>query len=194
MIKYTLDSREFICKEKSLVNINQIKKRLQLVTQEIINGRHWTLEQVYKGKNRIIVKSLLETIDGHAPADYKFFCFDGESKFLFVGTKREKNVRFDCFDIDFNWISVRQGHKNNKKRPTKPRNFDKMLQIARGFSKGFPHVRVNLYSIEGKIYFGELTIYHFAALTPFKPYKYDVEFGKYFNIYLIKNQSFMWSR
>lgn len=183
VIKNTSDSGGvFICKNKTKINIKSVEKKLSCFNKEMINGVHWALENAYSSNNRIIVEELLDTLDGHSPADYKFFCFNGEPKFLFVATNRDTNVCFDFYDTDFKWINVKNGHPNSNKEIIKPKNFEKMLDICRILSKDFPQVRVDLYNINGKIYFGELTFYHFAGLTPFKPDKYDLEFGNYFDL------------
>ena len=62
-------------------------------------------------------------------------------------------------------------------RPGKPKNFDKMIDIARMLSKDLEQVRVDLYNIEGKIYFGELTLYHSSGLDWFEPYEWDKKIG-----------------
>ncbi len=190
VIKNTIDSGGvFVCKDKKMTNKKIIQDKLSgNFKYEIINGKHYSLENSYtQNKNRIIVEELIETEDNRAPWDYKIFCFNGEPKFLFVAKDRETECTFDFFDTDFNWIDVRQGHPNAKVRPEKPENFDKMLEYARILSKGFPQVRVDLYNIKGKIYFGELTFYHFAGLTPFEPKEFDEKFGTYFDIESLKN-------
>lgn len=183
VIKNTQDSGGvYVCKDKNKTSISMIKDKLNVLNKEIINGTHWALEKAYNGENKIIVEKLIDTNDGHAPWDYKFFCFNGEPKFLFVATNRDTNTCFDFFDIDFKHLNLKQGHPNSKIKINKPQNYEKMLEICRILSKDFLHVRVDLYNIDGKIYFGELTFYHFAGLTPFKPKQWDYEFGKYFII------------
>lgn len=184
VIKNTQDSGGvFVCKDKSNVKIDDIKNNLKLLNKEIIDGVHWALENVYvDDDNKIIVEDLLETKDGHSPYDYKIFCFNGEPKFFYVVSERDIDAKFDFYDLDFNWLDVRQGHDNNPHRPTRPENFERMLEIARILSKDFPHVRVDLYNIDGKIYFGELTFYHYAGLTPFSDIKWDLKFGEFFDI------------
>ena len=141
--------------------------------------KEWNYQNI---KNRIIVDELIDTKDENAPNDYKIFCFHGEPKFLFVASERNIDVKFDFYDLDWNLIDVLQGHNRSKNGIEKPKNFDKMLEIARNLSKDFPHVRVDLYNVEGKIYFGELTFFHFAGMTPFYPRKFDDIFGEYFDI------------
>ena len=71
---------------------------------------------------------------------------------------------------------------NSKKEISKPKRLDEMLEICKILSKDFPHVRVDLYYENDKIYFGELTFFHFSGMTPFHPKKYDYIFGEYFYI------------
>lgn len=180
VIKNTQDSGGvFVCKDKSLISLDDIAKKLMNKDGFIsINGKTWSLEPVYGvDSNKIIVEDLLNTPDGHAPWDYKFFCFNGEPKFLFVGSDRDTNVCFDFFDIDFNWLDVKQGHPHSKKKINKPVNYEEMLELCRTLSKDFPQVRVDLYNVNGKILFGELTFFHFAGFMPFKPKKWDRLFG-----------------
>ncbi len=189
VIKNTSDSGGvFICHNKTKINKKMIIDKLSdAQSYNFKNGKHIFRENIYnKFPNRIIVEELIKTSDGHNPNDYKFFCFDGEPKFLFVATERDVEVKFDYFDIDFNWIDVRQIHKHNKIRPQKPKNYDKMIEICKILSKDFPHVRVDLYNIDGDIFFGELTFYHDAGLTPFVPKEWDYRFGELFDISCIK--------
>ena len=187
VIKNSMDSGGvFVCKDINKINKNDIVDKLKVVVN-FRNGKHVNREYAYtENNNKIIVEELLETPDNHAPWDYKFFCFDGEPKFLFVGSDRDTGVCFDFFDIDFNWLNVKQGHPHSKKDIIKPENYEKMLDICRILSKDFPHVRVDLYNVNGKIYFGELTFYHFAGLTSFKPRKWDKIFGDFWNLNNIK--------
>lgn len=57
-----------------------------------------------------------------------------------------------------------------------------MLDVASKLSKGFPHIRVDLYNCNGRIYFGELTFFHFSGATPFEPREWDYKFGEYLNL------------
>ncbi|CDD78223.1 glycosyltransferase [Cryptobacterium sp. CAG:338] len=140
-------------------------------------------EWVYsKLKNRIIVEELIECPDGHSPKDYKFFCFSGEPKFLFVGTERDVDVKFDFFDLNWNHLPVHQGHEWASVVPKKPGEFDEMIEISKILSRDFPMVRVDLYNENGRVYFGELTFFHFGGIVPFVPRSFDFEFGKFFSL------------
>ena len=116
-------------------------------------------------------------------SDYKFFCFDGEVKALFVGTERQSgDVKFDYYDADFNHLDIVQSHPMSGKVIVKPDNFDQMKQLASKLSIGIPHVRVDMYNVSGKIYFGELTFFHHGGITPFHPEEWDNTFGSWIKL------------
>ena len=58
-----------------------------------------------------------------------------------------------------------------------------MLEIARRLSEDFPFVRVDLYNVDGKLYFGELTFYPWTGYVQFTPDEFDFELGDYFTEY-----------
>ena len=79
-------------------------------------------------------------------------------------------------------MPVLNGHPNADIEPKKPDNFEEMIEIAEKLSKGIPHVRVDLYNIKGKIYFGELTFFHWSGLVPYEPVEWDYKFGGYLTL------------
>lgn len=172
-----------VCKNKNNF-FNMIGNKFSYLNKDYSNiNKEWPYHFI---NNKIIIEELIKTEDGHAPKDYKIFCFNGEPKFLFVASERDVDVKFDFFDLNWNHIPVKQGHLNSKKPIKKPEKFNEMLDICRILSKDFPQVRVDLYYENGKIYFGELTFFHFSGMTPFHPNKYDKIFGEYFDITTIK--------
>ena len=114
--------------------------------------------------------------------DYKFFCFDGKVKMLFVATDRSVDTRFDFFDRDFNHQPFIQGHPLASKPITKPENFEKMIEVAEKLSTGIPHVRVDLYNINGQVYFGEMTFFHFGGTVRFSPPEWDYKVGEWLKL------------
>ena len=122
--------------------------------------------------------------------DYKIFCFNGKAKFLFVATDRGKEneeTKFDFYDLDWNHLPFTNGHPNSLKQIEKPKNLDEMVIISEKISNGIPHVRVDLYNINGKIYFGELTFFHWSGFLPFVPEKWDYEFGRWLKLPALSN-------
>ena len=116
--------------------------------------------------------------------DYKFFCFNGKVKFMFIASNRQGSgdTYFDFFDLDFNHLPFMQGHPNAPELPHKPNNFNKMILLAEKLSKDIPHVRVDFYEVNNRIYFGEMTFYHFSGLMPFVPEKWDKQIGDMLNL------------
>lgn len=146
------------------------------------NAREWSYKFI---KPRILAEKYVEDEITKELRDYKFFCFDGNVKFLFIASDRQKpneDVKFDFFDKDFNHMTLRQGHPNSKILPEKPPHFEEMKILASKLSKDIPHVRIDLYEANGHIYFGEMTFYHFGGIVPFVPEKWDLEFGKMINL------------
>lgn len=173
-----------VCKDKNKLDKQLTIKRLnESMKQDLYkDSREWPYKNVPK---RILAEEYVEDAATQELRDYKFFCFDGEVKFLFVGSERQKpgeDVKFDYFDSDYNHLILRQGHPNSKVLPEKPSCFEEMKEIASKLSKGIPHVRVDLYEANGHVYFGEMTFYHFGGIVPFEPAKWDEEFGKMINL------------
>ena len=122
---------------------------------------------------------------GYELKDYKWFCFDGIPKALFIATDRGvkgEETKFDFFDADFNHLPFTNGHPNSQRPILKPQGFEKMKELAAKLSEGQPHLRVDFYDINGKIYFGELTFYHWSGTTPFEPVEWDYKFGEWIKL------------
>lgn len=188
VLKYTHDSGGVvICKDKSKLNKNAAIKTLK---KSLRGNYYWrTREWPYKNvKPRIIAEEYMEDAFGEL-RDYKFFCFNGKVKFMFIATDRTKNTDtcFDFFDADFNHLPFVQGHPNAKKTPDKPNTFNEMKEIAERLSKGIPCLRVDLYEVNGKIYFGELTFSHFSGIVPFVPKEWDYRLGSWIMLPKVKN-------
>lgn len=144
--------------------------------------REWPYKNV---KPRIIAEEYLEDAETQELRDYKFFCFDGVVRALFVATDRQnpdKPTAFDFFDTDYNDLHIINGHPNADVLPKKPATFEKMKELAAILSKGFPQLRVDFYEVNGKLYFGELTLFHHGGICPFEPDYWDYTFGEWYQI------------
>ena len=174
-----------ICSDKSTFDIEQAKKQLSQNKRRHFSSK--TKEWAYYDlPYRIMGERYIESSDSNQIKDYKFFCFYGEPKFLFVASERgTEHLKFDFFDLDWNWLPVTNVHEHNK-NIQKPDHFNEMIEVCKKLSTDFPHVRVDLYEEEGKVYFGELTFYHFGAFARFEPDEWDYKFGDYFDITKIK--------
>ena len=182
VLKTTHDSGGVaVVKDKSTMNLADVRKKIE----RSMNNNFFYEHREYPYKNikpRIIAEQYMVDESGKELKDYKFFCFDGEPKMLFVATDRPFDTRFDFFDIKWNHLPFKQGHPLATKEIKKPAGFDKMLELSRKLSKGFPHVRVDLYDINGDIYFGELTFFHFSGNVPFEPEVWDYKIGEWLKL------------
>ena len=147
------------------------------------NYYHLFRERPYKlVKPKIFLEKYLENKHKELP-DYKFFCFHGQVKFIQVNTDRyAKNHRQTFFDLNWKKLPFYRLTPSSKKKISPPSKLADMLTIASKLSnsKDFVHVRVDLYQVDNKIYFGELTLTPGAGVYVFMPYKYEYELGKYF--------------
>lgn len=110
--------------------------------------------------------------------EYLIFCFNGEPKLiLFASGKRNNGIRCTMFDTDWNNLHFNYGGKLHDEIIPCPKNFDKMLEIARKLSKDFKFVRVDLHNIDGRIYFGEMTFTPASGYMKFSDPKYDKILG-----------------
>lgn len=190
VLKCTHDSGGVIvCPDKKTLDIKTVNEKLQksLLTNYYHAGREWPYKNVPR---KIIVEKYMTDESGTELKDYKFFCFNGEPKALFVATDRNKpneEVKFDFFDLEWNHLPLINGHPNAHRDIDKPAVFEKMIDIARILSKGIPHVRVDLYDINGNVYFGELTLSHFSGFVPFQPESWDYTFGSWLELPTIKH-------
>jgi hypothetical protein len=127
-------------------------------------GREWAY---YHIRPRALAEPVLPHSQEHGLTDYKFYCFDGKPYCILLCADRfsKQGTRKGYFDLDGHFIDIgRAGFrfgapKGKVPKPEWPGNLPEMLSIASDLSSGFPHVRVDLYNFEGRIYFGELTFY-----------------------------------
>ena len=185
MLKCTHDSESVvICTDKSTFNFEQAKEKLTKALK--INFYYYSREWAYKNiKPRIIAEKYMATGLSDLP-DYKFFCFDGKVVCLYTMvnyTFHHKEGKLGFFDRDYNLLPFhRRDFAPITEQLPKPQNYDKMVEIAEILSAGFPHVRVDLYNINGAIYFGEMTFYNSGGYTQFEPEEWDLKLGEHFKI------------
>ena len=184
VLKCTHDSGGLvICKDKSKLDISVAKKKINVCMKR---NYYWVLrEWPYKNvKPRIIAEKYMEDEPGKGLRDYKFFCFDGNVKAMFVATDRESHqTKFDFFDENFKHLPIKQHYPNNTEgNLVKPTGFEQMKLLAGKLTADFPQCRADFYDINGKVYFGELTFSHFSGLEPMEPKEWDETFGSWINL------------
>lgn len=173
-----------LCTDKSQLNIELSKKTINswLGSWTSKMGREWGY---YNIKPRILCEHLLENDKNNDLIDYKFFCFNGKPFCLYVIVERflEDGIKLGIFDTEFNLLPYRRSDiRGLNKQVRKPKNFNRMLKIAEELSRDFPFVRVDLYNIDGVIYFGELTFYNGSGYKGYIPDEFDLILGNKFEL------------
>lgn len=176
VLKCTHDSGGLaICRNKEKFNIEEAKKKISksLKKNYYYGGREWPYKNV---KPRIIAEKYMKDSNTEQLVDYKFFCFNGEPKFIYIskGLEDHQTAQMAFLDMNFEREKFkRTDYKDFEVIPPKPQNFEKMKEIARMLSKGLIFIRVDLYEINNRIYFSELTFTPCAGFLPFDPKEYD---------------------
>lgn len=173
-----------ICTDKATFDIDASRKKLNksLKTNYYWKGREWVYKNI---KPKLLAEKYMVDESGYELKDYKFFCFDGEVKALFIATDRTsetEETKFDFYDAEFNHLPFTNGHPNSNKEIKKPESFEKMKELAEILSKDIPHARIDFYDINGQIYFGEITLFHWSGFMPFVPEEWDYTFGEWIKI------------
>ena len=149
-----------------------------------INYGNKTCEKHYsKIKPQILVEKLLLENDT-TPIEYKIHCFNGVAKSMYIVTGRGKDIRYTNYYIDWKRFDGSQfnGWKSNDQEIAKPLHWDEMVKIAEALSKPFPFVRVDLYNINGRIYFSELTFTPAKGTLKLDDDNADFEMGEWLKI------------
>lgn len=171
-------NNNIIVRDKAL--LNKTKSKLLLTkwmfrNQYYHGGQEWAYKNV---PHRIIAEKYLPEIDNEGMSDIKFYCFNGKLEFIEVTVKIDSFTYWSYFDMNWKHLNLKRLTKPlYEKELEKPKNLEKMVEIAHKLSADFPFVRVDLYNIKGKILFGELTFYPADGRYPFYPEKYNKIIG-----------------
>ena len=171
-----------ICRDKSKLDFDSVKQyyRERLKFEAFDVCEEWAYKNVPR---RILVEKYMEDLSGDALMDYKWFCFDGEPKIMYMSRDASAHPTTDFFDMDFNPLPIRMQDPNSDVLPDKPAQFEEMMAMARRLSQGIPQVRVDFYVINGQIYFGEFTFYHCGGMQKIKPDEWNVKMGDMIRLY-----------
>ncbi len=172
-----------ICKDKSKLDVVQVKKELRKGLQEdyYLTGREWP----YKDVPRKIIAEQFMKSDAGGLTDYKLHCFNGEPKLILVCKDRftETGLTEDFFSENWEHLDIRRPKHPNASQPIpQPEELPQMLELARKLSKDIPFLRVDFYIIEHKIYFSELTFFPASGFEKFVPEKWDQTLGSWLTL------------
>lgn len=170
-----------VIKDKSKIDINDLRKQFNKWLKT--NYGKKTIEMHYaKIKPQIIIEKYIGDLS--LPTEYKIHVFNGVAKNLYVVTGRGKDIRYNNYYIDWTPFDGSQfnGWKKTDYELEKPKNFQEMVDLAEKLAKPFPFVRVDLYNINGKIYFGEMTFTPAKGTLILDDDNVDFEMGKWLKI------------
>lgn len=181
-----------ICRDKDNFNKKEAIRKLEENQRTDIYDifREWPYKDVV---HRILAEVLIKTKEGESKdlSDYKFFCFDGEPRLCQVIRDRNTQETIDFYDMDWNHqefvgllppSNTADSISNGLTSVARPKNLDKMAEICRTLSKGIPFLRVDLYVIEEKVYFGEMTFFPASGIGTFHPKEWNATLGDFLKL------------
>jgi len=174
VVKCTHDcGSTIVIRDKSKMNKQEVVDFLQ-AHLDVNYGYEWCELHYTKIKPRVIAESLIEMDSTGDLIDYKINCIHGKPQYVEVIYGRElksdggsNHAVFDLYDIH-TWQPMRQYKTNlddNFRDVPRPENLEKMIEVAEKISQGFPQVRVDLYNVNGRIYFGEMTFFSASGMN-----------------------------
>lgn len=183
VLKCTHDSGSTIIidsKKKFNMKLAEQKLNKALKKNFFYYGREWPYKNIEK---RIIAEKYI----GNASqmTDYKFMCFNGKVRVILVCTERyaKDGLKLTFFDKEWNKLPFsRQYHRVSTEKIDKPANLQLMIGLAEKLAGDIPFVRVDLYEIRGKVYFGEMTFFPESGMEGFTPSEYDDILGEYITL------------
>jgi len=180
-----------ICKDKSELNIQSIKQNLNRELQKnyYYSNREWPYKNI---SPKILAEQFITDNDPQNTTqtllNYKFYCFNGEPRFLYVGTDDiskglKGKLRLSFFDLEWNTPPFyRKDHQPLPIHVKAPESLNEMIKIARILSNSIPFVRVDLYWVNHRILFSEMTFYPGAGYGFFSPEKWELQLGDWIKL------------
>ena len=173
-----------VCRDKSKLDVPAVKEMLQhkLGKNYYKSGREWPYKDV---SPCIFAEKYMVDDSGVELKDYKWYCFNGKPRFLLITTDRATEdvpTKYTYFDMDYNMLPFYNSGPHADKPIPKPGTFAGMKQLAQKLSADMAHLRVDLYEVEGKVYFGELTFYDSSGMAFFDPPEWDEIIGSWLKL------------
>ncbi len=180
----------YVCTDKSKDNWHELKEKINGWMYKNPDkprknpGREWAYNNI---KQRLVVEKYIDSsMCKNGLLSYKIFCFNGKAKFLYVIA----DVKEGYFDAGYGIYSTkferlhynRAGEVSLELLEDKPENLEEMILVAEKLADGLPHVRVDLYNIQGKIIFGEMTFYNDSGYMKYDPDEFDFIAGDMFEL------------
>jgi hypothetical protein len=169
-----------ICRDKKNFDIEAAREKINrcLKRNYFYNGREWPYKNV---KPRVIAETYMEDPSSVVLKDYKFYCFNGKPEFVQLSEGMEKHSTASMAFLTLDWERLpfeRSDFLRIHKIPPQPLNLELMKSFAEELSQGHSFLRVDLYEINGRVYFSELTFSPTSGFIPIQPSEYDLQIGR----------------
>lgn len=182
-----------IVRDKHTFDIHRLDKYKKILKRNYYYSlREWPYKNI---KPLLFVEELLD--DGTqledkeiTLQDYKFWCFNGEPKYMYI-TVKDKEIYENFYDMEFKPVNINHGFPKKDLKTLKPKEFEKMAELAGKLSKASQtaFVRVDFFYVKEKIYFSEFTFYDWGGVRPFESYEQDLELGNLINLDCLKKEN-----
>lgn len=182
VLKCTHDSGGLvICRDKAKLDIDQAKKKLNEALHKnfYFIGREWPYKNV---KPRIIAEKYMEDKHHFDLVDYKILCFNGVPKLIQIHNGRFNLHTQDFYDFDWNKLDIKQGPPVSDTVIEKPAFIEDMYALTLKLANISPHVRIDWYYVDGKMYFGEITFFDGSGFNKFEPEEWDEKIGAWIKL------------
>ncbi len=141
-----------------------------------LTQKEWVYKEI---KPRILVEELLKDEKGNLPVDFKVFCFQGEPKLIQVDFDRFTEHKRDFYDLNWRKLDLEILYPNTDFYIEKPNVFEEMLEFSKILSKPFNHARIDWFSVNDKLYFGEITFFPESGFGKFNNKEWEYKMGKW---------------
>ena len=171
-----------VCTNKQELDFLLVEQKMNswLRRNAFWGGREWCYKHI---EPCIICEEFLNTQDGKTPDDYKFMCFNGVPRLIQVHHDRYGNHTLDYYTPDWKKADLHRIDANTSKTILeRPEKINEMLSIAKTLSKGMYYARIDLYYVNGSVYFGEITMYPTGGFSTFTRYEDDLLLGSYIKL------------
>ena len=185
VLKCTHDSGGIvICSDKTKLNLKAAKAKLirGLKKNFYVQSREWPYKNV---KPRIIAEKFVEAVGHSDLPDYKFYCFNGEPIYCQVIRDRNTKETIDFYDMEWNhmpFVGLNPIAENGATPVVRPLKLDDMITVCQKLSKGIPFSRIDLYVVNEKVYFGEITFFPASGMGEFRPKEWNYTFGSWIKL------------
>ncbi|WP_179135744.1 ATP-grasp fold amidoligase family protein [Planomicrobium okeanokoites] len=173
-----------ICQNKESFNWDIAVKEMKrwFNTNYYLRNREWVYKDI---RPRIICEEFIEHEENNELIDYRFFCFNGEPRFISVDfdINNKQNTKRNLYDLEWNLMDQEISYpKELSKKIEKPKKLSEMIELSRKLAAHFPHARIDFYYVRNKILFGEITFFHQSGMGIVRPLEFEKVMGDWLKL------------